>query len=359
MILGTQVFTGIILWLADIKKFLSLIGLLVGITFIIFAIILYLIIRKERKNEKAFIEYIAYPTPENERELNLFYGSGKKDLINALSKILAENDNNIKKLERQLIEYENYVEIWAHEIKVPVSLLTMILDNDKDDLPKALRYKLDYSRNKIQNSVSQILFYHRIKGYKKDYILRTFHLKELLEDIIADFKPLLEEKNFRIDIKGVDYQVYSDQKSVEFIIGQVISNSVKYAGEDPLLEISVSKMISEAPVYTNDDSTTGEADSKKEKDTQGIDDSKVPNIYMNKSGEIEKVMLKIKDNGIGVKECDLPYIFEKGFTGDSGNVRTKSSGMGLFLAKSLAKEINIEIEAKSLWGEGFEMDIVL
>ena len=68
-----------------------------------------------------------------------------------------------------------------------------------------------------------------------------------------------------------------------------------------------------------------------------------------------RTVLRIRDNGIGVRSCDLPYIFEKGFTGDTGTERKKATGMGLYLAKEIARELNILPEAQSVWGEGFEM----
>jgi len=48
-------------------------------------------------------------------------------------------------------------------------------------------------------------------------------------------------------------------------------------------------------------------------------------------------VLSISDNGIGVRSSDLPYIFEKGFTGNSGDGRKKATGMGLYLAKKLQR----------------------
>ena len=40
-------------------------------------------------------------------------------------------------------DYEEYVEAWAHEIKTPLSLLTLMLDNQRGDMPESMDYKLD------------------------------------------------------------------------------------------------------------------------------------------------------------------------------------------------------------------------
>ena len=69
-------------------------------------------------------------------------------------------------------------------------------------------------------------------------------------------------------------------------------------------------------------------------------------------------VLSIRDNGMGVRSCDLPYIFFLFFTGDSGEGRKKATGMGLYLAKEMAKELNLYLDANSEWGKGFEVRIV-
>ena len=64
--------------------------------------------------------------------------------------------------------------------------------------------------------------------------------------------------------------------------------------------------------------------------------------------------LCIKDNGQGVRTCDLPFVFEKGFTG-GGAVTKRATGMGLYLAREVAKDMGLSLEARSTWGEGFEL----
>ena len=66
----------------------------------------------------------------------------------------------------------------------------------------------------------------------------------------------------------------------------------------------------------------------------------------------------MEDNGIGIDAGELPRIFEKGFTGDSGEERKSATGMGLYLAKEMAKELNIDLNANSKWGQYFEMEII-
>ena len=68
-------------------------------------------------------------------------------------------------------------------------------------------------------------------------------------------------------------------------------------------------------------------------------------------------VLSIRDNGPGVRACDLPYVFEKGFTGDSGHEKNKATGMGLYLAREVAKDLGLTLTAASGWGAGFEIRV--
>ena len=164
-----------------------------------------------------------------------------------------------------------------------------------------------------------------------------------MEEVLEDYRILLEEKAFRVVVsipgqkrpdktcslsekmdgkmsgmmqeQGVAAAVYADRRALHFLLAQVISNAVKYSRENPELEITF--------IPTGHSRT-----------------------------------LLVRDNGMGVRACDLPHIFDKGFTGDSGENRQKATGMGLYLVRELAREMNLTLEAESEWGEGFEIRIL-
>ena len=104
-------------------------------------------------------------------------------------------------LAEDLKDYEEYVEGWAHEAKTPLALLTMILDNREDEIPPDIHTKLDYVRSQLQEDISQILYYARLKSSTKDYQLEELSLQNALGEVLADYAPLLEEKQFTIRTK--------------------------------------------------------------------------------------------------------------------------------------------------------------
>ena len=315
VLLVFDLFTAILLWLSDVRMFQALILLYLLATVLLFFILSLLLIRKERKKSAAYKAFIANPKIDTELELLRLSTISEKESIEEIVNALYQRQAEIGKLNSLLVDYEDYVEKWAHEIKLPLSLLSLLLDNQSDQLPKDTAFKLDYVKNQIQGNVSQILFYYRVKSEKNDFLFEDVDLQECIQDLLENFDPLLKEKNFTIKVENIQGICYTDQRSFEFILSQILANSLKYSSDKPELKISMSR------------------------------------------DKGRRTSLIIRDNGCGVKTCDLPHIFEKGFTGDSGETRKKSTGMGLYLVKQLADALKIDITVKSEWMHGFEITL--
>ena len=314
VLLVFDLFTAILLWLSDVRMFQALILLYLLATVLLFFILSLLLIRKERKKSAAYKAFIANPKIDTELELLRLSTVSEKESLEEIANALYQKQAEIGKLNSLLADYEDYVEKWAHEIKLPLSLLSLLLDNQSDQLPKDTAFKLDYVKNQIQENVSQILFYYRVKSEKNDFLFEDVDLEECIQELLENFDPLLKEKKFTIKVENIQGICYTDQRSFEFILSQILANSLKYSSDKPELKISMSK-------------------------------------------DKGRTSLIIRDNGCGVKACDFPHIFEKGFTGDSGETRKKSTGMGLYLVKQLADALKIEITVKSEWMQGFEISL--
>ena len=314
-LLGVDAFSAFLLWLSDAQAFYSVMGLFVLATLVLFTLLCAMLIRKEEAREQAFLDYLSNPSTYTEEQLLRLLTPAEGESIQLLSQTLAQKTEAYTQLQEQLKDYEEYVESWVHETKTPLSLLTLLLDNRRDELPESILFKLDYIRNRMQEAVDQMLFYARLKSARKDYLFEPICLQSCIEEVLEDYKPLLDEKEFIVDYQVTGATVYCDRRGLRFILGQVVSNAIKYCSDEPFLRFSFI------------------------------------------SGNTSSI-LYIADNGIGVRSCDLPYIFEKGFTGDSGDGRKKATGMGLYLSNGIAKEMNLSMEANSTWQKGFELQIV-
>jgi signal transduction histidine kinase len=317
LLLATDIFFCILLWIADVHALYALSMIILLLSLLLFLILLFVVIQHELKYQDAFRNYISSPTELNEETLIGLCSDSDKDLIRLLGKSMREKEYENDQLLTRISDYEEYVESWAHETKTPISLLTILLDNHSDKLPDHICMKMDYIRNRMQEYVDQMLFYARLKGEKKDYFFEEICLSECLNDILMDYHPLLEEKGFLIHKESLPTNVFSDKRGLRFLLSQIISNSIKYSKKDTIPEISIR--------YETMDKHS---------------------------------VLAMKDNGVGVKSCDLPYIFEKGFTGDSGENRKKATGMGLYLIKEVANNLKLELDVESEWMQGFEIKII-
>lgn len=314
LLLGVDAFTALLLWLADVQAFYAMMTVIILFTILLFSALCYVLVRLEKRKESVFLDFLNNPDEYHEELLLKTVGQLQKEHILLIGRVLREKQSACISLLEQWNDYEEYVESWAHEVKIPLSLLTLLLDNRREELSSAMAFKLDHIRNRMQESVDQMLFYARLKSTRKDYLFEYIPVHACIEELLDDYRPLLEEKNFRIQFDMSDETVYSDRRGLRFLLGQLISNSIKYCDGQPELHFQSSH-----------------------KD----------NYYV----------LSVRDNGIGVRSCDLPYIFEKGFTGDSGEDRKKATGMGLYLVKEIAKDLNLSLHVNSEWRKGFEMQV--
>ena len=233
-----------------------------------------------------------------------------EDVIRDIGKSMLENVNKYKYLQE---DYKDFIELWIHEIKIPIATSKMIVENNKNEITENINEELD----KIDNYTEQALFYARSNTVEKDYIVRKIQLKEIVNASILKNKAQLIQNKISIDIKDLEEIVYTDSKWCIFIINQIIQNSIKY--------------------------------SKKEN----------RQIEIFSEEKKENIILHLKDNGIGIKESELTRVFEKGFTGENGRITgKKSTGIGLYLCKKLCDKLCIGLELNSKKDEGTEVKLI-
>ena len=241
---------------------------------------------------------------------NFLEGKIFKNTLEQIDKSMLENVNKYKYMTE---DYKEYIELWIHEIKIPISASKMVIENNKNAITKSIDEELD----KVENYIEQALFYARSNTVEKDYYIRKVFLKEIVTESIKKNKSSLIQEKISIDIHDLDIEVNTDNKWIVFILNQIIQNSIKYR--------------------------------KKE--------NSVIEIYANQGKE--NVILYIKDNGIGIKQGEIKRVFEKGFTGTNGRLSNKkSTGIGLYLCKKLCNKLGIGIELNSVQNEGTEVKLV-
>jgi signal transduction histidine kinase len=305
-------------WLAYPETFANLVRIMVVFSAVNIFIGMLLVYRKKAKDDKALYNLLREPSPENEGRLIEAFGELHKEKVNYLANRLRVLNDELDDARLQSMDYKEFIESWVHEIKTPISLITLVLANRKEEMSPLVHQRLEHARINISDNVEQILFYARLQASHSDYRLERVSLSLCCEDILLDLQALLEEKEVKVITEMEDVPIISDVKALQFIFTQLLVNAVKYSNE---------KIESFIWLKT------------------GVDC--VKNRYY----------LRISDNGIGVLASDLPFIFDKGFTGDNPN-RSKSSGIGLYLVKKLCDDLKIEIEVESEYGKGFAIQLL-
>ncbi|MFR1707746.1 MAG: sensor histidine kinase [Clostridium sp.] len=217
-------------------------------------------------------------------------------------------------------EYKEYIELWVHEIKTPIAASRLTIENNPSSVTKSIEDDLD----KVENYIEQALFYTKSNNLEKDYIIRKINIKQCINAVIKRNAKVLIEKGIRIELENVDKIVYADSKWVEFILNQIISNSIK---------------------YMNLPNTSKDENRDKKYKNRGC----IKVYCINKK---EDIILNIEDNGIGISENSIVRVFEKGYTGENGRIFGKSTGIGLYLCKNLCEKLGLSIKISSKRDEG-------
>ncbi len=223
-------------------------------------------------------------------------------LCQALYEIDKSMNENVRIEKEQLLDNKEYIEMWIHEVKRPLASLVLTLNNQKNILDRKTKNIL----KRLEDYVDQVLYYVRSENAEKDYFIKEVDLSKVIKNVgIKNMDDLLDNKvEFIVD--KTNYKVFTDSKWLEFILNQIINNSIKYK--------------------------------------RNIDNSYIK-IYVKDNLDI--TVLIIEDNGIGIKSSDIRQVFDKTFTGTNGREKTTSTGMGLYIAKNLCKKLGHKIEIES------------
>lgn len=208
----------------------------------------------------------------------------------------------LKDYKLSLTNFKEYIELWIHEVKIPISSLVLMTHNSKETLPKKYTTQID----RLDNYIDQVLYYVRSNTSEEDFFIKEVSLQKIITSVALKNKDDLLENNIEFIVKTSNEKVLTDEKWLEFILNQIINNSIKYKRN-----------------------------------------IKVPKIEIKVEEATQKVILTITDNGIGIPKNDLPKVFNKSFTGTNDRTTTKSTGLGLYIAKNLLKKLGHKIEIES------------
>ena len=202
-------------------------------------------------------------------------------------------------------EQKEYYTLWVHQIKTPISAMRLLLDKGNEEDARLLKQELF----KVDQYADLALKFVKLGDIASDLIIERCDLNEIARAAVKKYSLLFIYSKLTAQMEPLKKDVPCDRMWLEFILCQLLSNSVKYTH------------------------------------TGGV------RIYM------EKNTLVVADTGIGIRKEDLPRIFEKGYTGYNGRMDTRASGIGLYLVKRAADALGIRVEVASELGKGTRVSL--
>lgn len=235
-----------------------------------------------------------------------------KILYDSLYQIDKSMNERIKLYEKNLSDFKEYVEMWIHEVKIPLSSLSLMCHNHHNEIDKKYLNQI----NKLDNYVDQVLYYVRSNDVEKDFLIKKTNLEKVINSVMIKNKDEILLNNITVSVENLNVFVYTDTKWLIFIINQILNNSIKY----------------------------------KKKNGNSL-------IKIYATEEKDLVNLFIYDNGIGINKSDITRVFDKTFTGENGRKDANSTGMGLYIVKKLIDKLGHKISISSKENEYTEVKI--
>ena len=210
--------------------------------------------------------------------------------------------------QRQRIENADYFTMWIHQIKTPIAAMQLILREQDDARSRELLAELF----RIDQYAEMALTYARLESPTTDLVLRRCAVEPIVRSVVRQYAGQFVRRHVALRCEIEPVCALTDEKWLAFILGQLLSNAVKYT-ENGTVTVRVTK----------------------------------------------ELVLSVSDTGIGIAPEDLPRIFEKGFTGYNGRAGRKSTGLGMYLSRCAAEKLGHRISVQSAPGQGTTVSVDL
>lgn len=246
-----------------------------------------------------YIVYLVFMAFLNKKEEKL------KNQIQELEEANLNLRNDFLANEKELQEY---FLIWIHQIKTPITAGKLICDSDiENENIKNIKKELIY----IEDYTNMALSYLKMANHNTDMDISLVNLDDIIRPLIKKYAILFISNNIKLEYEKLNVKVITDSKWCMVVIEQLLSNAIKYT-KNGIVSISFNE---------------------------------------------KENYLEIKDNGIGIKDSDLPKIFDKGYSGFNGRQNQKSTGIGLFLVKQILDKLGQKVKLESKLGEGTSVKV--
>ena len=250
------------------------------------------------------------------RELNQFIHNIKENsnmednyIDKEIKSIIEEKKEEVDSLRNELEEINDYMTNWIHEVKIPISVLQTIGKRINEvDSSREISKQINSQVSRIDKLVEQAMYSSRAGNYNSDFLINEVDLGQVVKEVIKKNKYQFIYNKIDLQVSEINKTILTDKKWITHIIELILDNAIKYSDVGGKIEVYLKE---------------------------------------NKKG----CELHIKDYGMGIVPQDIDRVFDKGFTGENGRKRTKSTGMGLYISKKILNKLSHDINVISTSGE--------
>ncbi|MGT2932693.1 sensor histidine kinase [Streptococcus catagoni] len=239
------------------------------------------------------------------KELSVLNSPTELAFKETLMTVLDREAEKHQELARQTDHLDELIKLWAHQMKLPLSVLSLMEQSGQID---SLELKNQIFR--MENYLNQLLNYMKFSQNNDDFRFERVSLREISQTILKQMRYSCITKGISVELEG-DWQLSSDKKWLKFVLEQILDNAIKYSRKNGQIKIL-----------------------------------------------IKDCSIRISDKGIGILESDLPRLFEEGFTGYNGHEHQKASGLGLYMAKTILEKLNLDLSVESELDKGTSVTIL-
>lgn len=236
-----------------------------------------------------------------------------ESLQQLLSSQFRHYQKNLHNYKHKLEGHIQFINQWVHQMKTPLSVIHLMIQDEDDARFTAIGDELD----RLRKGLDMVLYTARLDTFERDFFVENLHLETVIRSVVSNQKRLFIRKRIFPSFQfSEDHQIASDEKWLSFVLTQLITNAIRYT------------------VHENQ------------------------KIHFHSYRRGIKIVLEIRDEGVGIPESDLPRVFNPYFTGENGRNFQESTGMGLYLVKQICEKLGHHIEIESAVNQGTTVRII-
>jgi signal transduction histidine kinase len=219
----------------------------------------------------------------------------------------------------------DYVANVSHELRTPLTAIRALIEPLNDDLVTDEAKIKEYyglilkESARLNRLINDLLELSRLQNSEEGFETKNVDLSNLMNEVTERYQALAKKNQIELELIGCEDPrlLNTNEDRIDQVLTILIDNAFKFTPKDGSGRISLQV-----------------------------------------ESQLDKTLIKVVDNGQGIKPADLPHVFDRFYTADRARTE-KASGLGLSIAYEILKRMNGDIIAESVVGKGSRFTITL